>query len=146
MAHASNHSIPVVNEGSQIISGKLDPQEILNRIERTEFLIGPEVLVEHEQHLTTPNCSTSIRLSLFELEDLPGQLTFSNLRQGCQQLSIQSEKWLVQSSMHRRTSSRAPGCKESGLDLALALYHSTYCSTSFSVPMFTRIWRRPPRP
>ena len=67
MAHASNHSIPVVDEGSQIISGKLDPQEILNRIKCAKFLIGPEVLVEHEQHLTTPNCSTSIRLSRLEI-------------------------------------------------------------------------------
>ena len=43
MAHPSNHSVPVVDEGSQIITGKLNSQEILNRVECTKFLIGSKV-------------------------------------------------------------------------------------------------------
>ena len=60
--------------------------------------IGPKVLVEHEQHLTARYRSSCVPLGLLEVEDLSGQLAFSDLSQGCQQLNIQSAEfpWLSQ--------------------------------------------------
>ena len=92
MVEASDNGLPIVNEGAQIVSYKLNLQEVLNAIQGASCFVGFKELFEHEEDLPSTNCSTCCCFRLFVVDDLSVQLTLCDNRKSVENLGVKSDE------------------------------------------------------
>ena len=92
MVEASDNGLPIVNEGTQIISHKFDLQEVLNAIQRSSRFVGFKELFEHEENLPPTNRSPSCCFGFFVVDDLSVQLPFCDYRECVENLGVKGEE------------------------------------------------------
>ena len=92
VVEASDNGLPIVNEGTRIISHKLNLQEVLDAIQRPSCFVGFKELFEHEENLPPTNRSPSCSFRLFVVDDLSVQFTFCDYRKCVEDLGVKGDE------------------------------------------------------